>query len=81
MSIMNYIRLDINYLVIKLSRFNKNPSNDHWNASISILKFLKFMINYGLHYMRYPIILEDIVIRIGYQTQEILIPQVVICLP
>ena len=58
MCIKNCIRLDIACLVSKLSRFNKNPSNNHWKALIRVLKYLKFTFNYGLYYMRSPPALE-----------------------
>ncbi|KAL0322322.1 UNVERIFIED_CONTAM: Retrovirus-related Pol polyprotein from transposon TNT 1-94 [Sesamum calycinum] len=42
----------------KLSRFTNNPSKDHWKGLIRILRYLKYTSNYGLHYTRYPVVLE-----------------------
>ncbi|KAL0353566.1 UNVERIFIED_CONTAM: Retrovirus-related Pol polyprotein from transposon TNT 1-94 [Sesamum angustifolium] len=57
MYIMNCTRPDIAYAVNKLSRFTSNPSKDHWKGLIRVLR-LKYASNYGLHYIRYPTVLE-----------------------
>ena len=51
-------RPDIAYTVGKLSRFTSNPGDDHWKAIIRILRYLRFTRNYGLHYTRYPVVVE-----------------------
>ncbi|KAL0282476.1 UNVERIFIED_CONTAM: Retrovirus-related Pol polyprotein from transposon TNT 1-94, partial [Sesamum angustifolium] len=58
MYIINCTRPDIAYAVNKLSRFTSNPSKDHWKGLIRILRYLKYTSNYGLHYTRYPVVLE-----------------------
>ncbi|KAL0392270.1 UNVERIFIED_CONTAM: Retrovirus-related Pol polyprotein from transposon TNT 1-94 [Sesamum radiatum] len=58
MYIMNGTRPDIAYAVNKLSRFTSNPSKDHWKGLIRVLRYLKYTSNYGLHYTRYPAVLE-----------------------
>ncbi|KAL0288543.1 UNVERIFIED_CONTAM: Retrovirus-related Pol polyprotein from transposon TNT 1-94 [Sesamum calycinum] len=58
MYIMNCTRPDIAYSVNKLSRFTSNPSKDHWKGLIRVLRYLKYTSNYGLHYTRYPAVLE-----------------------
>ncbi|XP_075651065.1 secreted RxLR effector protein 161-like [Castanea sativa] len=55
---MNCTRLDIAYFVSKLSRYTSNPGEDHWKALVRVLKYLKYTLNYGLHYTRYPVVLE-----------------------
>ena len=35
-----------------------NPNDDHWKGFIRVLRFLRYTRDYGLHYTRYPIILE-----------------------
>ncbi|KAL0322287.1 UNVERIFIED_CONTAM: Retrovirus-related Pol polyprotein from transposon TNT 1-94 [Sesamum calycinum] len=55
---MNCTRPDIAYAVNKLSRFTSNPSKDHWKGLIRVLRYLKYTSNYGLHYTRYPAVLE-----------------------
>ncbi|KAL0412857.1 UNVERIFIED_CONTAM: Retrovirus-related Pol polyprotein from transposon TNT 1-94 [Sesamum radiatum] len=42
----------------KLSRFTSNPSKNHWKGLIRVLRYLKYTSNYGLHYTRYPAVLE-----------------------
>ncbi|KAL0413687.1 UNVERIFIED_CONTAM: Retrovirus-related Pol polyprotein from transposon TNT 1-94 [Sesamum radiatum] len=58
MYIMNCTRPDIAYAVNKLSRFTSNPSKNHWKGLIRVLRYLKYTSNYGLHYTRYPVVLE-----------------------
>ncbi|KAL0431973.1 UNVERIFIED_CONTAM: Retrovirus-related Pol polyprotein from transposon TNT 1-94 [Sesamum radiatum] len=58
MYIMNCTRPDIAYAVNKLSRFTSNPSKNHWKGLIRVLRYLKYTSNYGLHYTRYPAVLE-----------------------
>ncbi|KAM2408549.1 hypothetical protein ACFX1X_027568 [Malus domestica] len=58
MYIMNCTRPDIAYSVSRLSRYTCNPGHDHWEALIRVLRYLKHTINYGLHYTRYPPVLE-----------------------
>ena len=58
MYIMNCTRSDIAYAVSKLSRYTSNPGEDHWKALVRVLRYLKYTINYGLHYTRYPAVLE-----------------------
>ena len=55
---MNYTRLDIAYSVNKLSQFTSNLGETHWKAILRVLGFLKYSQNYGLHYTRYPHVLE-----------------------
>ena len=47
-------RSDIAYLVSKLSRYTSNPGQEHWEALIKVLRYLKYTLNYGLHYTKYP---------------------------
>ena len=58
MYIMNCTRPDIAYSVSRLSRYTCNPGHDHWEALIRVLRYLKHTMNYGLHYTRYPPVLE-----------------------
>ncbi|KAL4028492.1 hypothetical protein IC575_011689 [Cucumis melo] len=58
MYIMSCTRPDIAYAISKLSRCISNPGQDHWKAILRILGYLKHTKNYGLHYTRYPIVLE-----------------------
>ena len=58
MYVMNYTRPDIAYFVSKLSRYMSNLGVDHWKAIIRVLRYLRYTQNYGLHYTRYPSVLE-----------------------
>nr|GEW63236.1 zinc finger, CCHC-type [Tanacetum cinerariifolium] len=55
---MTSTRPDIAYVVGRLSRFTSNPSRHHWDAITRVFKYLKGTINYGLSYIRYPLVLE-----------------------
>uniref|UniRef100_A0A2N9IGB9 Reverse transcriptase Ty1/copia-type domain-containing protein n=1 Tax=Fagus sylvatica TaxID=28930 RepID=A0A2N9IGB9_FAGSY len=43
---------------VDLSRYTSNPGEDHWKAIIRVLRYLKYTLNYGVHYTRYPAVLE-----------------------
>ena len=58
MHIMNCTRPNIAYSVSKLSRHTSNPGEDHWIALVRVWRYLKYTLNYGLHFTRYPAILE-----------------------
>jgi hypothetical protein len=52
------IRPDISFAVNKLTRFTSNPGSDHWCALQRVMRYLRGTSTYGLHYIRYPAILE-----------------------
>ena len=58
MYVINCTRPDIAYAVNKLSRFTNNPGKDHWKALVRVLRYLRYTLNYGLHYLRYLNVLE-----------------------
>lgn len=58
MYLINCTHTDIAYVVNKLSRFTSNPGKDRWKALIRVLRYLRYTINYGLHFTRYPAVLE-----------------------
>ena len=58
MYVMNYTRPDIAYAISKMSRYISNPGPDHWKAIVRVLRYLKYTKNYGLHYSKYPSVLE-----------------------
>src|SRR6266540_7557105 len=51
-------RPDIVFAVSKLSRFVSNPGDDHWRALKRVMRYLKGTSSYGIHYTRYPRVLE-----------------------
>ena len=58
MYLMSCTRPDIAYAVNKLSRYTSNPRAMHWQGIMRVLKYLRFTRDYGLHYTRYPTVLE-----------------------
>jgi hypothetical protein len=57
MYLMTCTRPDIAYSG-KLSRYTSNPGKDHWKAIVRVLQYLRYTRDYGLHYTRYPAVLE-----------------------
>ena len=51
--IMNCARPDISYSVDKLSTYTSSLGEDHWKALVRVLRYLKYTLNYRLHYTRY----------------------------
>ena len=60
MYLMSCTRLDIVYIVNRLSRYTRNPSAGHWKEIVRVLRYLRYTRNYGLYYTRYQAILEFI---------------------
>ena len=58
MYLMSCTRPDIPYAVSKLSRYTSNPNGDHWKGIVRVLRYLRYTRDYGLHYTRYPAVLE-----------------------
>ena len=73
---MNHTRLDIMYLISKLSRFTSNPSMEHWKAIKKVLKYLRYTLDYRLYYTDYPTILKGYNDTNGYLTLRIQNPLV-----
>jgi len=55
---MNCTRLDIAYVVGRLSRYTSNPSKEHWHDVKQVLKYLKGTMHYCLKYSGDPSVLE-----------------------
>ncbi|XP_077222219.1 uncharacterized protein LOC143856067 [Tasmannia lanceolata] len=51
-------RPDIAYAVGILCKYTSNPSIEHWNAISRVMRYLKRTINNGIHYQRFPAVLE-----------------------
>ncbi|KAA0046167.1 Retrovirus-related Pol polyprotein from transposon TNT 1-94 [Cucumis melo var. makuwa] len=51
-------RPDIAYTVGLLCRFISRPSLEHWNEIEKIMRYLKKTQNLGLHYNKFPAVLE-----------------------
>ena len=55
---MSCTRLDITYVVSKLSWYTSIPRAIHLIAIMRALRYLRYTQNYGLCYTRYPTVLE-----------------------
>nr|GEW84024.1 zinc finger, CCHC-type [Tanacetum cinerariifolium] len=51
-------RPDLAYAVSRLSRYTSNPNDSHWKAMTRVLHYLRYNRDYGLHYDRYPAVIE-----------------------
>jgi len=51
-------RPDIAYVVGLLCRFTSRPSKEHWHAIERVMRYLKGTMTLGLHYQRYPTVIE-----------------------
>jgi hypothetical protein len=58
MYLASAMRPDISFAVSKLSRFVSNPGDNYWRALERIMCYLKGTMSYGIHYTRYPKVLE-----------------------
>lgn len=55
---MNYTHPNIAYDVCRLSKYTHNPSQDHWNALIRLMRYLKGIMAYGIMYNGFPAVLK-----------------------
>jgi hypothetical protein len=58
MYLMSCTRPDIAFTVGVLSRFTSNPGLEHWKGITRLLRYLRYTRNYGLHYTRFPSVIE-----------------------
>jgi hypothetical protein len=58
MYVASATRLDISFVVSKMSRFSANPENDHWCGIDCVTRYLKGTMCHGIHYSGYPSVLE-----------------------
>ena len=58
MYLMSCTRPDIAYSIRKLSSYTSNLGAKHWQGIMRVLKYLRFTRDYGLHYIKYPAVLE-----------------------
>ncbi|KAA0038407.1 Retrovirus-related Pol polyprotein from transposon TNT 1-94 [Cucumis melo var. makuwa] len=54
----NCTRPDIAYVIGLLCRFTSRLSLEHWNAIERVMRYLKKTQNLGLHYNKFPVVLE-----------------------
>lgn len=58
MYLMSCIRPDLAFAISRLSRYTSNPSAEHWKSITRVLRYLRYTRTYGLHYTRYPAVIE-----------------------
>ena len=58
MFLMNYTSPKIVYAINRLSRYSHNPSKEHWDALLRLLKYLKGAINWCLHCNKFLAVFE-----------------------
>jgi len=56
--LINFTRPDIAYTVSRLSRYTDNPSQEHWNTLLRLLKYLRDTIDWCLHFNKFPAVLK-----------------------
>ena len=54
----NFSRPDIAYAAGRLGKYTHNLDHSHWTALEWVFKYLKGTINYGIHYTKFPAIIE-----------------------
>ena len=42
-----------------MSRCTSNSMKGHWKVIVKILRYLRYTLNYGLHYTKYPFVLRE----------------------
>jgi len=56
--LMNYTQPDIAYALSQLSRYTHNSSKEHWDALFHLLKYLRGVMVWCLHFSKFSIVLE-----------------------
>ena len=57
MYVMHCTRLNIAFMICKLSKYTSNPSKDHWKEIIKVRDYLKKTMNFRLFYNNFLIVL------------------------
>ena len=58
MYLMNCTRLDIAYVVGRLSQYTQSFNQNHWTIVCRVLKYLRGTINYGLYFSGFSSVLK-----------------------
>ena len=58
MYVMHCIRLDITFIICKLSRYTSKSNTYHWKAIARVFNYLKRTINLSLFYSNFPAVME-----------------------
>jgi len=55
---MSFSRLDIAYVVSRLSIYTQCPNQEHWDALGRLVRYLRGSIDYAIEYSGLPVVLE-----------------------
>ena len=55
---MKFSRPDIAYAVGRLSRYTHSPNQNHWDALVRLMIYMKGTIDYGIEYSGFSVVLE-----------------------
>ena len=55
---MSFSRLNIAYVVGRMSRYTQCSSHDHWDALARLVKYLRGTMDYAIEYSGFPTLLE-----------------------
>lgn len=55
---MNFTRLDIAFIMCRLSRYTHNPNKKYWSALNRLMKYLRVTTNYDIMYSEFSSTLE-----------------------
>ncbi|KAJ9561704.1 hypothetical protein OSB04_006864 [Centaurea solstitialis] len=58
MYLISCTRHDLAYAISRPSRYTSNLSVEHWKRITKLLRYLRYTREYGLHYVRYPAVIE-----------------------
>jgi len=55
---MSFLRPNIAYVVGRLSRYTQCPNQEHWDALVRLMRYLRGSMDYAIEYSGFPIVLE-----------------------
>ena len=55
---MNFSRPNIAYAVGRLSKYTHSPNQDHWDALVRLMRYMRGNMDYGIEYSGFPAVLE-----------------------
>jgi len=58
MHLMNFSRPDFAYAISRLSRYNHSPNQDHQEALVRLMRYLRSTMEYGIKYSGFLALLE-----------------------
>ena len=52
---MSFSRPNIAYVVSRLSRYTQCPSQDHWDALVRLMRYLRGTMDYAIEIVDFPL--------------------------